>query len=362
MSIKLYNLDTSPEIQNKYKKKVDKLLNKSDWVLGEELSKFESKIAGYIGSKYAVGVKSGTDALELSLRALNIQKGDEVIVPGYSFFSTSEVVLKIGAKPIYCDISKKNLNMDANYLKSLINSKTKAIIPVHLFGNPSDMESIKKTIENKDISIIEDVAQAFGSTYRKKKLGSIGEFGCFSFYPTKNLGAFGDGGAITTDSKSRYKKLLLLRNHGQVRRYEYELVGYNSRLDNIQAAILNIKLDYIKKIESKKIEILKMYFELLKNNKSILFLGDINQPLNQLPLGFSHISITNKVKKVLEKNNIEYGTYYPKGLHEYSFSEHDKRKKLPNIDWAKKHTITLPCHEKLKYKDIQFISELLINT
>ena len=128
MRIKLYNLDTSPEIQNKYKKKVNKLLNKSDWVLGEELSKFESKIAGYIGSKYAIGVKSGTDALELSLRALNIQKGDEVIVPGYSFFSTSEVVLKIGATPIYCDISKKNLNMDANYLKSLINSKTKAII------------------------------------------------------------------------------------------------------------------------------------------------------------------------------------------------------------------------------------------
>ena len=242
MKIKLYNLETSSTNKLLFQKKIDKLIKTSDWILGDEVERFENNLKSYIGSKYALGVNSGTDALEISLRALNIKKGDEVIVPAYSFFATSEVVLKLDATPVYSDISKKDLNLNISEIKKLITKKTKAVIPVHLFGNPVNMIDLKNEINDNRIFIVEDVAQAFGSSLDNKMLGNYGTTGCFSFYPTKNLGAFGDAGAITTNNKKLYEKMLILRNHGQKKRYYHTEIGYNSRLDNIQAAILNIKI------------------------------------------------------------------------------------------------------------------------
>ena len=362
MTIKLYNLNTPSSVRDLYQKKINKLIDNSDWILGKELLEFESSFASFIGTKYAIGLNSGTDALELSLKSLNIGKGDEVIVPGYSFFATSEVVLKVGAKPVYADISKEDLNIDIKLLTKLITNKTRAIIPVHLFGNSVNMDELNEVISSEDIYIIEDTAQALGSTYNNQKLGSLGKLGCFSFYPTKNIGAFGDAGAITTDDKELYEKIILLRNHGQSEKYFHEIVGYNSRMDNIQAAILNIKLKLIEEIQSKKIKTLEIYEKNLGSNTDIIYLGQRGQPLNQLPIGFHSRDITNKVKLNLSENNIEYGEYYPYGLHEFSFSEHNKEISLVNIDWAKDHTFTIPCHDMLSKEDINLICKIIQNS
>lgn len=359
MSIKLYNLETPQKTKKLFQAKINKLINSSDWILGEEVKNFEKNLALYIGTKYALGVNSGTDALEISLKALGIKKGDEVIVPGYSFFATSEVVLKLGATPIYSDISKKDLNINISGIEKLITEKTKAIIPVHLFGNPVDMSRLKKRVNNRKIYLIEDVAQAFGSSLKNKKLGSYGATGCFSFYPTKNLGAFGDAGAITTNNKSYFEKMLILRNHGQKKKYFHTEIGYNSRLDNVQAAILNLKIKTIKDIEDRKINNIEKYYEILSTDSSISILGEKNQPLNQLPVAFESKSKLLTIKKQLEDNQIEFGKYYPYGLHEFRISNHPSNKKLLNIDWAKDYTITLPCHEKLKTSDIEKICKVI---
>ena len=359
MKIKLYNLETSSKTKQLFQKKIDKLIKTSDWILGDEVEQFENNLKSYIGSKYALGVNSGTDALEISLRALNIKKGDEVIVPAYSFFATSEVVLKLDATPVYSDISKKDLNLNISEIKKLITKKTKAVIPVHLFGNPVNMIDLKNEINDNRIFIVEDVAQAFGSSLDNKMLGNHGTTGCFSFYPTKNLGDFGDAGAITTNNKKLYEKMLILRNHGQKKRYYHTEIGYNSRLDNIQAAILNIKIQQIKEIETQKVKNINYYYNLLSDESTVKILGSKNQPLNQLPIEFKIRKKLINVKKKLEINNIEYGKYYPYGLHEFKISKHNTNNILENIDWAKKSTITLPCHEELKLSDIEKICEII---
>ena len=201
--IKLFELEIDKKLTNQYLSNLENLIKNNDYILGESVRTFETEFSNFLSSNYSVAVNSGTDALEISLRLLDISKGDEVIVPAFTFYATTEVILKVGAKPVFCDIDSKFLTLDIRKLEDLITKKTKAIIPVHLFGNSANLQAIRKTLKNVNhkIHIIEDVAQAFGSKFNNKYLGTIGEFGCFSFYPTKNLGAFGDGGALTFRNK-----------------------------------------------------------------------------------------------------------------------------------------------------------------
>ena len=203
-TIQLFDLSSSVQIKNKYRAGLNKILDESSFVLGDEVNSFEVNFSRFIGSKYSLGVNSGTDALEICLRNLEIGAGDEVIVPSFSFFATSEVVLRVGAQPIYCDINTTDLTMDIGHLENLITNKTKAIIPVHLFGNAANLSMIKRFTIGNSIKIIEDVAQAFGSKQQSKYLGTIGHYGCFSFYPTKNLGGWGDGGLVSFQTKKHY--------------------------------------------------------------------------------------------------------------------------------------------------------------
>ena len=351
--IQLFDLSTSTNINKKYVAGVKKIINNSDFILGEEVTKFENNFTKFIGSKYSIGLNSGTDSLEIALRLLNIGEGDEVIVPSFSFFATSETVLKVGAQPIYCDINLNDLTLDTNKLMNLITTKTKAIIPVHLFGNACDMNSIKNIIGLESIKIIEDVAQAFGSKYNNSYLGTIGEFGCFSFYPTKNLGAWGDGGLISFNLKKYLKDAKSLRNHGATKRYYHEKIGLNSRLDTTQALILNIKLQEFKKnIEKRKKNVLKYSNKL---NQEVFNMHFQNfQPLNVVPVSVKNQKILKKVQSNLERHKISYGSYYPYGLHEFPVSKlTQKNNTFENTDMIKKRIITLPCHPSLTNLQIE---------
>src|SRR3989344_4413798 len=253
-----------PEINRAIKRVLDKQL----FILGEELEQFEQEFARYLGIKYAVGVASGTDGLLLAISALNLGKGDEVITQTNGYISTAMAISKVCAKPVLVDCYPKTYQIDIEQVKKKITKKTKAIIPVHLYGAPADMSGLVKLAKKYNIFIVEDACQAHGSTYKGKKLGTIGDLGVFSFYPSKNLGAHGDAGAIVTNKKELYEKLIMLRNYGQPKRYYHHLIGYNSRLDEIQAAILRIKLKHLDQWNKKRNAIASAYKKILDNKVS----------------------------------------------------------------------------------------------
>ncbi len=218
------------------------VLSSGAFILGPNVSSFEKEFAGYIGTKYAVAVASGTDALFLSLKALGVGEGDEVITTPLTFFATAEAVSYTGAKPVFVDVDPLTHNIDPSKIEKAVTKRTKAVLPVHLWGLPADMSQIMEIAEKHGLSVVEDCAQSAGAAYKGKKTGSFGATGCFSFFPTKNLGCYGDGGMITTNDENIYEKLKLLHLHGSKSRGVHEMIGYNSRLDEIQAAILRIKL------------------------------------------------------------------------------------------------------------------------
>ncbi|GBE08931.1 UDP-2-acetamido-2-deoxy-3-oxo-D-glucuronate aminotransferase [bacterium BMS3Abin11] len=212
------------------------------WILGPNVHAFEKEVAEFIGCRYAIGVANGTDALYLSLRALGIGPGDEVITTPYTFFATSEVIDMVGARPVFVDIEVDSFNIDPVLVEQAVTEKTRAIIPVHLFGNPADMTAINAIAEKYDLAVVEDAAQAFGAQHDGQRVGSMGHTGCFSFYPTKVLGCYGDGGLLTTDSDEIAEAVRKLRNHGAAAAFQHDEIGMNSRLDEVQAALLRLKL------------------------------------------------------------------------------------------------------------------------
>lgn len=254
-----------PEIE----KAVLEVLSSGCYILGKNVSSLEQEIAQYVGAKNAVGVANGTDALHMALRALDIGPGDEVITVSFTFFATAEVIGLVGATPVFVDIDPNTFNMDYTQLEKKITPKTKAIIPVHLYGQPADITKITEIAQKYNLYVIEDCAQAIGASYNDKRVGSFGDIGCFSFFPTKNLGAFGDGGMVTTNSDYLKERLLGIRNHGGKVRYYHEELGLNSRLDEIQAAILRVKMPHIDKWNKQRREAAYRYNELLKNVQEI---------------------------------------------------------------------------------------------
>jgi dTDP-4-amino-4,6-dideoxygalactose transaminase len=221
------------------------VMKSSHFILGPQGKALEEEIAHYLGVKHAVAVASGTDALHLALLAAGIKRGDEVITTPFTFIATAEAISYVGAVPVFVDIHPDSLNIDIEKIAPAITGKTKAIIPVHLYGQPADMDALMELAKKHDLRVIEDCAQSFGAEYQGKKTGAIGDLGCFSFFPSKNLGGYGDGGMVTTDDNDLAKHLLSLRNHGSTVRYHHEEIGFNSRLDEIQASIIRIKFKHI---------------------------------------------------------------------------------------------------------------------
>lgn len=347
------------KIRNEINDAIDRVLNSGQLILGKELVNFEEKFANYIGVKYAIGVNSGTDALKISLKALAIHPADEVITVANTAVPTISAIRECGAIPKFADI-KDDYTIDENNIEKIITNKTKAILPVHLYGQPCNMSAIKKIADDYKLKLIEDCAQAHGSTYKRKKVGSFGDVGCFSFYPTKNLGAYGDAGIITTSSKKLAEKCKLLRMYGMKNKYFSFLDGYNSRLDEIQASILNVKLKYLDEWNKRRNEIAKLY--LSKINNPVIKIPLINKNSNHVfHLFIIRTTKRNKLLKYLNNNNISYGIHYPYPIHlqkAYSNLGYNK-KDLPNTYLFSKEIISLPIFPELTTNEVDYIIHVL---
>jgi len=346
------------KLEKKINRKVLEVLASGNYILGENVKFFEKRINDYLGSKYSVSCNSGTDALILSLRAIGIEKGDEVITTPFTYFASSEAISLVGAKPVFADINPHTFNINPKNIRKMINRKTKAILSVHIFGQTCKLDEINTLAKEYNIAHIEDCAQSFGATHNNKQSGTFGEFGCFSFFPTKNLGCFGDGGLITAKNKKDYNLLLKLRTHGGIKRNQHDVIGYNSRLDELQAAILTVKLPYINKFIENRRDVAKMYFKLINNEKIILPFVDKNSKhtFNQFTL---RVKNRNKFEKHLKQNKIPYGIYYSKPIYKYKAYDIYKYNSLPMVEKISKECISIPIYPELKTNDIKMICNVI---
>ena len=252
-------------IKDEMDEAIARTVSNTAFILGPEVKAFEENFARYCGTRHAIGVSNGTMALYLSLMSLGIGKGDEVITVANTFIATAEAISYTGAKPVLVDMEEKTYTIDVKKIEKAITKKTKAIIPVHLYGQPADMDEILKMAKKHDLHVVEDACQAHSAEYKGRKSGSMGILGCFSFYPGKNLGAYGEGGMIITNSDELADKIKVLRDHGQAKKYHHDMIGYNSRLEGIQGAVLNVKLKHLDDWTEARRKNAKLYNELLKD-------------------------------------------------------------------------------------------------
>lgn len=357
MKVNYYNIDKEfKRIEKKSIQIIRNICKAGNYILGDHLEKFEKKISHILGCKYAIGVANGTDAIEIALEAENIQKGSEIITTSNTFISTVNAIINYGCIPVFVDIDK-TLNIDPSKITSAITKKTSAIIPVHLNGMPACMDKINKIAKKFKIKIIEDAAQSILSKYNKRFIGNSNSLCCFSLHPTKNLGGIGDGGFITTNSETKYKKILLLRNHGLAKRGEVKLPGRNSRLDEINASILNLKLDYLKKDTKKKIEIAKFYDKLLTNKIKTPDYGCCKGITHTFHRYVVRVKNRDKLLKFLKENKIDVKIHYEKNIHKQNkFKKYLKHKQQLSItDKYSKKVLSLPINQFLSKKEILFV-------
>jgi dTDP-4-amino-4,6-dideoxygalactose transaminase len=322
-------------------------LESGHFILGPAVTGFEENIAQYMGVRYAIGVASGTDALILALRALNIGTGDEVISPAYTFFATAGAIMSVGAKPVFVDVEPQTYTIDVQKLEAAVTPQTKAIIPVHLYGHPADMDAILKIAAVHKLKVIEDTAQAFGALYNGRKVGTLGNIGCLSFFPTKNLGAFGDGGMVVTDDAQAAERIRMLRTHGWKKKYFSEELGYNSRLDALQAAILNVKLPHVDAWNQRRRELAHRYSAQL----SPLVGTPVENPwgLHVYHLYIIRTSRRDKLQSFLKEAGVASEVYYPVPPHltipckKLGYKEND----FPVSEQASLETLAIPLYPEL---------------
>jgi dTDP-4-amino-4,6-dideoxygalactose transaminase len=337
------------------------VLESTRYVLGPKVKELENKISEYTGVSDAVGVASGTDALHLSLKALGIGEGDEIITTPFTFFATVESILYEGAGPVFADIENGTFNIDPSGIEEKINPRTKAILPVHMFGHPADMDKITEIARKHGLKVIEDCAQAFGAKASGKSVGGLGDAGCFSFYPSKNLGAFGDGGIITTIEKQTAERTRKLRNHGSPGGYVHDEVGFNSRLDELQAAVLLVKMKRIDLYNEKRRRKAGLYSE--------LFSGKIECPTEKE--GFHHVyhqytimsPKRDEIKRRLKEEGVASTVYYPIPLHlqtALAFMGHRKGD-FPNAEEAAENVLSLPICPETEDEDIERIAGIVLD-
>lgn len=343
---------------------VMKVIESQHFILGPEVEAFESEVAAYCGTKYAVGVASGTDALILALKAFGIGPGDEVITTPFTFFATAESVSLVGGKPVFVDIDPETYCINPELIEKAITKKTKAIIPVHLFGQCADMDRILEIARINNLKVIEDAAQAMGATYKGKQAGSMGDIGCLSFFPSKNLGGFGDGGMIITNNKELADKIKMLRVHGSTIRYIHSSIGTNSRLDALQAAILRVKLKYLNKWLEGRRKVAKYYDENLKGLPIVTpFVPSYNVHTYHLYVLRVKPS-PEKLAKSLNDAGIEARTYYPVSLHlqECYKGLGYKKGNLPESESASPETLAIPIYPELTAEALSFIVKKIRET
>jgi dTDP-4-amino-4,6-dideoxygalactose transaminase len=346
-------------IKDEILKVCTEVLTSSQYILGPKVSEFEKKVADYIGVSETIGVASCTDALHLSLDSFDIGHGDEVITSPFTFFATVEAILYTGAKPVFVDIEPDIFNMDINQVEDKITKKTKAILPVHLYGHMADMESIMNIARRHGLKVIEDCAQSFGAELHGKKAGSFGDAGCFSFYPSKNLGGYGDGGMIVLHDPGAAVAIRKLRNHGSKESYIHEKVGFNSRLDEIQAGVLLVKLKHIDEYNRERRRKAALYTELLSDK--------VICPIERKGIYHVYHQYTirspqrNQIQNRLREKGISSVVYYPVPLHLQEALEFLRYKMgdLPCAEKASREVLSLPIYPELKESVVKEIAEII---
>lgn len=338
---------------------IQEVIESSQFIQGPVVGEFEREVAGYLGCSHAIGCASGTDALQIAMMAIGINPGDEVITTPFTFVATAETIAILGAKPVYADIDEKTYNIDTGKIEEKITSKTKAVIPVHLYGQPAEMDKIMEIAAKHNLCVIEDAAQALGSEYKGRKVCNIGDISCISFYPSKNIGAFGDAGMITTNNDELAVKIKMITSHGSKKKYYHEIIGVNSRLDSIQAAILKVKLKYLDGYCAARIKASEKY-----NDR---FMGKIKPPY--ISSGVKHIfhqySIRVKKRNEMQQFLKDYGIpsmiYYPVPLHLQEAYKYDYKKgDFPISEKVAGDIISLPMHSELTDEQINYISDKVL--
>ncbi len=335
---------------------ISRVLNKDRYILGEEVQSFEKEFANFIGVKYAIGVGSGTEAIHIALKACNIGPGEEVITVSHTAVATVAAIELSGASPVFVDIEHDFFTMDPQKVEKLISGKTKAIIPVHIYGQPVNLYPILQIAKKNHLYVIEDCAQAHGAIYNGKRVGSIGDISCFSFYPTKNLGAIGDGGAIVTNNPDLAEKCRQLREYGWVDRYNSHISGWNSRLDEIQAAILRIKLKYLEADNQSRIQIALAYCNALQNTEFIT--PQIRENCNHV---FHLFVIRSKNRdeliSYLKANGIVALIHYPIPIHSQRayLNKYRGSNDLTVTEYASNEILSLPIYPELAEREVNFI-------
>ena len=371
-------VDTKTQYQ-KIKSEVDKavldVMESSAFINGKPVHEFASALSTYVGVKHTIPCANGTDALQIAMMALGLQPGDEVITPSFTYIATTEVIALLRLTPFFVEVDKKTFCVEADSIRKAITPKTKAIVPVHLYGQSAPMEEIMAIAKEFNLFVIEDTAQAIGSEYifkdgTKKKTGSIGHIGATSFYPSKNLGGFGDGGALFTNDDELAAKMKMIANHGQSRQYYHDLVGCNSRLDSIQAAVLNIKLKHLDEYADARRAAADFYDKAFAGNEKIItpFRAAYSKHVFHqytivLNVKENASDLRNGLKEYLAKHSIPAMIYYPVAGHRQkmfqTFANQDIS--LPVTDWLTERVISLPMHTELDHEQLEFITSKILD-
>lgn len=358
-------LHIKPEID----KAIEEVLTSTAFIQGPQVKEFAAALGQYVGSENVIPCANGTDALQIAMMALDLKPGDEVIVPVHTYVATAEVIALLGLVPVFVDVDENTFNIDVNQIEKAITPNTKAIVPVHLYGQCADMEPILKIASRHNLDVIEDTAQALGAEYTfsdgtKKHAGTIGTIGTTSFFPSKNLGCYGDGGAIFTNDKALSEKTRMIANHGQRIKYHHDIIGVNSRLDTLQAAILNVKLKYLTQYARKRNEVADFYAShlKLKGLEIPLRVKNSTHVFHQYTVRIDD-GYRDEFQKYLAANNIPSMIYYPVPLHlqkayrRPGFAEGS----FPTTERLSKSVISLPIHTEMASDELNFICNIINN-
>jgi dTDP-4-amino-4,6-dideoxygalactose transaminase len=349
------------EIKAELQEAIEGVLERGIFVGGDEVGGFEEEFAQYCGVRFAVGVGSGTEALYLALLACGVGSGHEVITVPNTFIATTEAITLTGAQPVFVDINSETYTMDADQIESTITGRTKAIIPVHLYGQPADMAPILAVAERHNLLVVEDAAQAHGAVYKGKKVGGFGTVACFSFYPTKNLGAYGEGGAVVTDNEEIAQRVMMLRDHGSKQKYSHETEGINSRLDTLQAAILQVKLRHLDRWNQQRGERAALYDAFLKDSEKVM-----RPTVREGCTHVYHVYVIrsterDRLREHLGSKGIITGIHYPVPLHlQPAYSSLGLGEgTYPVTERAAREILSLPMYPELRGEDVETVAKVI---
>jgi dTDP-4-amino-4,6-dideoxygalactose transaminase len=342
-------------IQQELSDAIERVFKSGRFVLADEGAAFETEFSSYIGAKYGIAVNSGSDALFLTLKALGIDENSEVITVSHTFVSTVDSIVRCGAKPVFVDVDPDTYCINTAKIEERITERTKAILPVHLYGHPADLDEVLKIARQYDLSVVEDACQAHGTEHKGKKVGSFGDAGCFSFYPVKNLGAYGDGGMVTTNDRSVAERIKLLRNYGQSRKYYHDLVGINSRLDELQAAMLRVKLSRLDEWNEKRRRFAELYKEILEQTDVVL---PRERPYAKhvYHLFVIRLARRNNCQRFLRKCGIQTQIHYPIPVHKQkAYAAFQSTKDLAVTQTISSEILSLPLYPSLTDEEVMYI-------